>query len=124
MTLTIIAPQFERPSTWPPIGEAPVGLEQWKSLSAMPLDELKKLGLCAWNNPKDEDAVDGEFGGKQLWLIPGAWYKQLPMGLVLTCISGKEEIVKNGYDLFSSPNYIDDDIRFGCLAYGILVSLK
>ena len=47
---------------------------------------------------------------KKLWLLTPAEYAMLPTGFVLTCIDGKEYI--KGVD------YIDDDTRFGHLAYG------
>lgn len=45
-----------------------------------------------------------------IWLLP-----VLPVGTKLTCINGAE-IVYDGKN-------IDNDVRFGCLAYGVRVKL-
>lgn len=47
------------------------------------------------------------------YLIPNEWYEYIPDGFDLVCISGKAEKFKRGRT--------DNDIRFGCLAYGIMV---
>ena len=48
----------------------------------------------------------------KLWLFTPAEYAMLPNGFVLTCIDGKE--YTKGVD------YIDDDTRAGCLAFGVI----
>lgn len=49
-----------------------------------------------------------------LYLIPLYLLPIIPVGIKLTCISG-EEIIYNGTN-------IDDDVRFGLLAYGINIT--
>ena len=44
-------------------------------------------------------------------LIPGEWYEVIPDGFMVTGLDGEQYPFKNGES--------DDDIRFGCLAYGI-----
>lgn len=68
----------------------------WKHLEK---SEALDLGFVRW----DED----------LYLIPLWLLPVLPIGTKLVCISGNE-IVYNGEN-------IDKDIRFGCLAYGIII---
>lgn len=65
---------------------------------------LRAMGFGPWADEPDA-------AGNILMLIPGEWHKDLPTGLELESISGKHKTV--GVD------YIDDDIRYGCLAYGI-----
>lgn len=45
-------------------------------------------------------------------LIPGEWYNSIPEGFELIDICGHKELFKKGET--------DNDIRFGCLAYGII----
>ncbi len=44
-------------------------------------------------------------------LIPGEWYKIIPDGFMVTGLYGEQYPFKKGES--------DDDIRFGCLPYGI-----
>lgn len=57
--------------------------------------------------------VAGLLNAANLWLIPLYLFPIIPIGLKVTCING-EEIVNDGHNL-------DDDIRFGCVAYGIKI---
>lgn len=50
-------------------------------------------------------------GDNTLWLLTPDEFKQLPDGIELESITGKTAI--------KGPDYIDDDIRFGVLAYGV-----
>jgi hypothetical protein len=105
-------PQFTRPADDP----QPIRCPDRETLEALPMmspGELRELGLRPWNDPDDSESV---FAGKgTLWLLPGEWYQDLPDGLRLTSIMGLAEIFERGVT--------SDDIRFGCLAYGILVPL-
>lgn len=59
-----------------------------------------------------EDCKELHFGnwdGSGLMLIPFYLYDVIPVGMELTSISGMKDIFPN----------IDNDTRFGCLAYGI-----
>lgn len=62
-----------------------------------------------------EEAVALRFGqweeGSDLYLIPLYLLPIVPVGIELTCISGKT-VVYDGTN-------IDNDIRFGCIAWGI-----
>lgn len=69
---------------------------------------LKAIGCGAWDEPNAK--------GEQLWLLPGEWYNHIPEGMPLTCIDGTTEPFERGKT--------DDDIRYGCLAYGIIVEVK
>lgn len=97
-------PQFHRAPTAPIPPAAPENLEGWDALRKLNMAELRAMGFGAW-----EDKPDA--AGNVLMLIPEEWHKGLPPGLELESISGKHKTV--GVD------YIDDDIRYGCLAYGI-----
>lgn len=61
------------------------------------------MGLRPWD---DE-------GGFVLLLLPGEWYSHIPEGYELVSIMNRKEKFKRGKT--------SDDIRFGCLAYGIKV---
>lgn len=108
----VSSPVFREPGYPDPAG-APFDAEAWASLSAMAPAALRELGLRPWNDPADPEDDDGRnFGGGVLWLIPGEWYRHIPEGMALTCINGERTTFCTGET--------DNDIRFGCLAYGIV----
>lgn len=74
-------------------------LIDWYHLS---INEASVLGFHKW---------DGD-----LYLIPLYLLPILPIGIEVTCISG-EKIIYDGKN-------IDDDQRFGCIAYGINITDK
>lgn len=90
-----VTPQFTRTD-----GKNPY----WHPKNALGLDALKTapaailldLGLREWD--------------KGHWLYPGEWYNHIPAGYEVLDINGK---IKR-FD----PDVTDNDIRFGCLAYG------
>ena len=49
-----------------------------------------------------------------LWLLTAEEYARVPDGATLTCISGKTAV--------KGTDYIDQDTRFGCIAWGFLDS--
>lgn len=65
-------------------------------------ETCKLLGFGRWS----DDMPD-------LWLIPGYLYPIIPIGLKVKSISG-DESTWTGKE--------DNDVRFGCLAYGIIES--
>ena len=80
------------------------------------LEELKKH--IDWEHLSKEEAVELRFGKwdedqPDLYLIPLYLLPILPIGTKLTTISG-EEIEYDGTN-------VDNDIRFGCIAYGIAI---
>ena len=108
----ITTPQFERPAGLP--GPAAPPADMFAFVTEVPLmspEALRKVGFGAWGAP--EDGEGNEIRGQGiLWLFPGEWYPHLPAGLKITTISfGEETFV---------PGKTDDDIRFGCLAYGVM----
>lgn len=68
-----------------------------------------------WDNLTEEDCKELRFGKwdeeSGIYLIPLYLFPIIPIGLKVYCISG-DEIVNDGTNL-------DNDIRFGCIAYGI-----
>lgn len=109
----IVTPQFERtPDDPAPIARPDAAT--FARLHTMSAPELRELGLRQWNDHSDPDLADVErFGGGQLWLLPGEWYEAIPEGFELTSIMGERVPFRRGVT--------DNDIRFGCLAYGVLV---
>ena len=71
--------------------------EEWLNLD---IATAKLLGFAFW----EEDS--------NLMLIPGYLYQFIPAGLELYSISGEKK-------QYESYNDLDNDCRFGCLAYGI-----
>jgi hypothetical protein len=100
-TVEIITPQFTRTDGLMPA----LPQTNWSDLHKLPTATLKAIGCCPWDEPNDK--------GESLWLMPGEWYNHIPEGMPLTCIDGTTEPFKRGET--------DDDIRFGCLAYGVVV---
>lgn len=71
------------------------------AIEELSLEQLKGMGFCKWEETTN------------LYLIPGEWFDKIPEGLPVVSIFGKEE-------LFSKDTH-DDDTRFGCLSYGIII---
>jgi len=93
--VSIRTPQFERINGIEPV--IPEGGEKWfDMLKALPPETLKAIGLQEWE--------------KNHWLYPGEWYDFIPQGYIVTDINDENESFVHGET--------DDDIRFGCLAYG------
>ena len=103
-TLNIITPQFKR-IDGRVIAYFPNTPEEYAALPKLPPSTLKKIGCGIWN---DE-------GGKRHWLFPAEWYPHIPAGTPVVDINGETEAF--------NPGVTDNDIRFGCLAYGFLQDL-
>lgn len=101
-TIQIVTPQFTRTSTMNKVRSVPTPFETVKQLD---YNALRSLGCEPWDDP-DAD-------GNVLLLFPGEWYEMIPDGFEIVDISGRTERFASGDT--------DNDIRFGCLAYGILV---
>jgi len=111
--IEIVTPQFTREKGAATPSAPPANAEAWAGLRDLSKTVLKELGLRPWNNPNDPEDADAAFDGKTLMLLPGEWYSAVPAGYELVCIFGERAPFEAGVT--------DDDIRFGCLAYGILV---
>lgn len=97
--IKITTPQFKREDGVVP--QKPEKSVEWfMSLKKKSRAQLKELGMRPWNE-------DG------LWLFPGEWYNSIPENLCVIGINYKEEKFKNGKS--------DDDVRFGCLPYGLVI---
>ena len=68
-------------------------------------DQAWQLGFCLWEDKQPD-----------LFLIPLYLLPIIPIGTKLTSINGKE-IIYDGTN-------VDNDIRFGCISYGIHVKLE
>lgn len=90
-------PQFDR-TDGKQIIEFPSTVEMFARLKTFSPEKLKEIGLQLW----DENG---------LWLFPGEWYNFIPQGYEVTGISYRKEKFEKGVT--------DDDIMFGCLAYGL-----
>lgn len=80
------------------------------------LNELKKY--IDFSKLTREEAITLRFGkwddNSDLYLIPLYLLPIIPIGIELTCIDG-EKVIYDGTN-------IDNDVRFGCLAWGIHIS--
>lgn len=94
----IMTPQFERTN-----GITPVipdgGIKFFDMLKSLEPEILKAIGLQEWD--------------KGHWLYPVEWYDFIPNGYIVTDINNEDEPFVHGET--------DDDIRFGCLAYGFKI---
>lgn len=110
-----VTPQHGRESWAPVPGAPPV---DWGNLRSMSRIALREMGCRPWNNPDDiedddyEDDVQTFGAGNALMLFPSEWYDHVPVGFEIVDIFGKTEKFV--------PGETDDDIRFGCLSYGVL----
>lgn len=76
--------------------ETETGFDQLKDLSE---SELESLGLRNWS--------------EDLYLFPGEWFDAIPKGYEVVDINGQTEEF--------GPEEHSRDIRFGCLAFGIVL---
>jgi hypothetical protein len=103
--IIIQTPQFLRSPNEPAPHPAP---EPFEHVLDLDYCELRSLGCKAWDEP-DAD-------GRVLLLFPGEWYRAIPEGFKVTIIGDP-----HGPEEAFVPGVTDDDIRFGCLPYGVLV---
>ena len=97
--VTLVTPQFTRAD-----GVVPSIPDAWEKLHTLSVSTLKAIGCGIWDEP-DEN-------GEVLMLFPGEWHALIPEGLRVWCIDGEESAWTKEHD---------DDIRYGCLAYGVKV---
>lgn len=99
----VSTPQFERTKDMVDPVEAKYSNDWWAHLQILPAKTLKAMGCHEWDEPTD---------GKVLMLFPGEWYDKIPEGFPIVDICEMHKEFHRGKT--------DDDIRFGCLAYGIM----
>jgi len=104
----IVTPQFERSKGEPAPAPPPPDRDAWEALRTKSREALHALGLRAWAPP--------DVHGRVLMLLPGKWYTHIPKGYAVVSINGGDEPFE--------PGVTDDDIRFGCLAYGLRVRVR
>lgn len=104
-----VTPQFVRPSTEPIPSQPSHDPNWWKALRKMGFYALKEMGMGVWSVKN----------GKALMLIPGEWYRFIPNGFKIVGICAFSRGV--GEPEAFVKNKTDNDIRFGCLAFGIIV---
>lgn len=96
--VTVVTPQFTRTDgLMVPVPDIDVS-----KLPSLPAETLKAMGFAKWDEP--------DANGNVLWLYPGEWYDHIPEGHPVTCINGETSPWRRGE--------MDDDTRFGMLAYG------
>jgi len=80
--------------------------QEFNELKGKSIPLLKKRGFRVWDEVK----------GGVLILIPGKMYDQIPNGVTLIDINEKKMVFRSGKS--------DNDVRFGCLAYGFIKKNK
>ena len=104
--IQFVTPQFERTDVRV-IAYIPKTLDEYEAIKHLDREARKAVGMGCWG-----DIPEGHPEAKELWLFPGEWFSSIPVGLDIVDINGTDE----QFD----PATADDDIRFGCLAYGFL----
>jgi hypothetical protein len=102
LELTVVEPQFEREDGITPADPSSWGTEQFARLGDLDDAGRRSLGMRPY-----VDMDDGK-----LWLFPGEWYDHIPEGFPITSITGE--------DRRFHPDFENRDIRYGCLAYGVI----
>jgi hypothetical protein len=97
----ILTPQFKREYKLE-IDWKPESVYEFNEVKKFPSELLLKMGVRKWSENKDT--------GEIIYIYPGEWYNLIPEGYPIVDINDEEE-------LFNKEK-TDDDIRFGCLAYG------
>lgn len=110
--IQIVTPQFTRLENEPKPAQAPSGKAGFDALHNLSETALHRLGMRRWGRDDGEYRREGQATGKVLWVFPGEWYDSIPEGYPLVSIFYETKLFQKGKT--------DDDIRFGCLAYGIL----
>lgn len=87
----------DRPANWPKPGIPPSTAQEWNSLREMTVASLREMGCGSW---------DG-----RLMLFPREWYSRVPVGFPIEYISGDV----NAF----IPGHTDNDVRLGCLSFGV-----
>jgi len=112
--IEFVTPQFTRePGAIDP-SAPPASWDAWLALSSASRSELRERGLRPWGGfrlqPPDEWIEDDAAPTHEVWLFPGEWYHAIPLGLPVVGLHCED-------DVFAGDS--DDDIRFGCLAFGV-----
>jgi hypothetical protein len=127
----VTTPQFTRPAGEPGPAAPPSSPDDWEALSSASRQELKERGCRCWSALREVDEESAgpgarrrgaryedvdEGGTHELWLFPGEWYSSIPRGFGIIDIFGTDETFE--------PGKTDDDIRFGCLSFGVVIPIK
>lgn len=99
--LEIVTPQFDR-TDGRTITYFPRTEREFDALRELSDDALMAIGCGLWG--------DGH------WLYPHEWYQNIPAGYLVVSILGEIKPF--------IPGETDDDVRFGCLAYGFKKEAK
>lgn len=103
-----------RLTKWRDFKKAKDAPTDWEGLRTKSIDELRKLGMAAWNDP-DKPTKDWPYLRLVLMLFPSNWYNAIPNGFEIVNLFGDTSKFKYGVT--------SDDRRFGFLAFGILVEV-
>lgn len=111
-TVVFVTPQFEREAGAPSPGILVPDAAVFAALATAPIPTLREMGLRPWGSiPEGADGNDKP-GAPVLYLFPGEWYAHIPEGFEVVDIMGNRKRFE--------PGVSDNDIRYGCLPYGVL----
>lgn len=108
----VVTPQFTRPPGEPVPACPSADQAWWQALRTMGYCALREMGMGLW----------GVKQGKALLLFPDEWYRSIPDGFSVVSI-GAFDFGASEPEVFVK-NETDNDIRFGHLAYGIVVDCE
>lgn len=120
-TVVLVTPQFNRMPGSPEPAAPPTDRAAFEVLKDMDELTLRELGLGCWSHYRmiDGECVEEEDQSKcthSTWLFPAEWYSSIPAGFPVVDIFGETSAFQ--------PGVTDDDIRFGCLSFGIRITHK
>lgn len=101
--IEVITPQFTRPVGEPAPLHPPADAVGFDALRACPAEALLVIGLRRWGDDPESK--------RTLWLFPGEWYASIPAGYEIVNIFFETKKFSRGE--------CSNDIRFGCLSYGV-----
>lgn len=116
----IVTPQFTRPPGDPEPAAPPSTREEWEALSSATRQELRERGLCCWGgffwNGGWQETEEQAAATHEVWLFPGEWYSSVPEGFPIVNIFNVDGQFQR--------DVTDDDIRFGCLSFGVRIQVN
>lgn len=115
-SVRIITPQFDRRPNDPEPGVREPDATLFAQLADLPEPVLRELGLRPWGTIGTRSDGKDLSGQPVLWLFPHEWYEFIPDGTPVVDIFGNAETFVSGET--------DNDKRFGCLSYGVLIDAK
>ncbi len=110
MKIEIVSSPIERTSGMAKPGSP---IENFADLLEMDRTALAELGFVVWGHQRKLDNGEDDKLSPVLMLFPGEWYGSVPDGFPVFGLR---------FEAKTFPDECDDGIRFGCLAFGLVVA--